>query len=35
MLADLIVSAAAIAAAALTLIPVTIILRSIAKGMQR
>jgi hypothetical protein len=35
MLADLIVSAAAIAAAALTLAPVTIMLRSIAKGIRR
>jgi hypothetical protein len=35
MFADLIVSAAAIAAAALTLTPVTIMLRSIAKGIRR
>jgi hypothetical protein len=35
MFTDLIVSAAAIAAAALTLIPVTVMLKSIAKGMQR
>jgi hypothetical protein len=35
MFADLVVSAAAIVAAALTLVPVTIMLKSIAKGMRR